>query len=200
MTITYTYGDSLYVNITNRCSNRCDFCVRTQADGFYSDNLWLEREPTEDEILGDIVSRGLDNYKELVFCGYGEPTERLETMLNVCKRIKCSSDIKIRLNTNGQSDLINGRSTAPEFAGKIDIISVSLNAANAEEYDSVCHSEFGLDGYYAMLRFASEVKKYVADVRMSVVRGSIPDAELTECEKIAANAGVKLRVRDMIKK
>ena len=35
MTITYEVGNSLYLIITKRCSNRCDFCIRQNGDGAY---------------------------------------------------------------------------------------------------------------------------------------------------------------------
>ena len=108
MCITYFVEQSLYVNITNKCPNRCDFCIRNNADGAYgSDSLWLLREPTVDEITESILSHDLDTVPELVFCGYGEPTCRLDDMLATVERIRRKfPKIKIRLNTNGQSDLI----------------------------------------------------------------------------------------------
>ena len=110
MTITYEYGDNLYINLTNRCSNRCDFCIRTQADGYYTDNLWLDAEPTAVEVMAEIKDRNMTKYSSVVFCGYGEPTERLETMLEIASDIKkLFPTIPIRLNTNGQSDLINNK-------------------------------------------------------------------------------------------
>ena len=199
MTITYEYDGSLYINITNRCSNACDFCVRTQADGFYADSLWLEREPTVEEITDDIKRRGIENYSSIVFCGYGEPTERLADMIAVCDAIREVSDIRIRLNTNGHSDLINGRETAKEFKNRFDAVSISLNAANAEEYDSVCHSVYGKEAYDAVIKFASDVKNYVSETVFSVVRGTIPEEDLEKCREIADKAGVKLRIREYIK-
>ena len=187
MTITYTVGDSLYVNTTNRCSNSCEFCVRSHGEELYGD-LWLESEPTREEILADINSRTLCDYKELVFCGYGEPTERL----------KEKNDVKIRINTNGHSDLINGRDTAPEFEGCFDTVSISLNCADAKSYQAVCHSQFGEASFDALIDFARRVKEYVPNVVLSVVRGSIPDSDIDVCQKIADSVGVTLRVREML--
>lgn len=197
MTITYTVGDSLYVNTTNRCSNSCDFCVRSHGEELYGD-LWLDREPTREEILADIEKRPLADYKELVFCGYGEPCERLDDILWVCRELKKKHTLKIRINTNGHSDLINGRNTAPEFAGLMDTVSISLNCADAKSYAAVCHPEFGEEAYAALIDFARRVKEYVPNVIFSVVRGSIPDADIEICRKIAEDAGVKLRVREML--
>ncbi|MCI8387392.1 MAG: radical SAM protein [Clostridiales bacterium] len=197
MTITYTVGNSLYVNTTNRCSNSCDFCVRSHGEELYGD-LWLDREPTREEILNDIEKRRLEDYDELVFCGYGEPAERLDDILWVCRKLKSTRKIKIRMNTNGQSDLINKRDTAPDFEGLFDVVSISLNCATAESYQAVCHSEFGEEAFEALISFARRVKEYVPSVVFSVVRGSIPDTDIDICQKIANKNGVTLRVREML--
>ncbi len=197
MTITYTVGNSLYVNTTNRCSNNCDFCVRSHGEALYGD-LWLDREPDKEEILEDIEKRDLSAYDELVFCGYGEPAIRLDDILWVCRRLKEKYDIKIRMNTNGQSDLINRRDTTPEFEGLFDCVSISLNCANAKDYQKICHSDYGEAAFDALIDFAGRVKKYVPKVAMSVVRGSIPDSDIEICRQIADKTGVNLRVREML--
>ena len=199
MTITYTHGDSLYLNLTNRCSNRCVFCVRTQADGYYSDDLWLTREPTVDEILDDLGKRDLTRYDSLVFCGYGEPTERLDDMLSVCRAVRRDHGIPLRVNTNGQSDLIHGCRTAPRFEGLLDVVSISLNAPTAAGYQAICRSVYGEEAFDAILRFASDVKRFVPSVVFSVVRGTIPDGELESCRRIADSVGVPLRIREYIR-
>ena len=179
MTIVYVFENTLYLNITNRCTNSCDFCVRTVSDGYYSENsLWLEYEPSLDEILTALEKYKFDDYKEIVFCGYGEPTCRLNIMLQVCRFIRKKSGIKIRLNTNGHASLIEHHDTAPLFEGLLDTVSVSLNAADAESYQNICHSEFGKSAFYGMLDFAREVKKYVPEVLFSVVRTTIPESDL----------------------
>ena len=199
MTIAYPYGTSLYVNITNRCSNRCSFCIRTQADGFYADSLWLEREPTAEEILADLLAKDPTKFDGVVFCGYGEPTERLDDMLFVCRALKERfPTLPIRLNTNGQADLIAGRNTAPDFAGALDVISISLNAATAAGYQAICRSRYGEEAFSALLTFARNVKAFVPSVILSVVRSTIPDAELADCQTIADACGVPLRIREYI--
>ena len=199
MTITYEVGSALYVNITNRCSNRCSFCIRNNGDGAYGSNsLWLEREPTCKEILASITARDLSQYTELVFCGYGEPTERLADMISVAKAIKAQYDLPIRVNTNGQSSLLHETDTAPMFAGAIDTVSISLNAPNAEEYDRVCHSRFGEEAFAGLLDFAARVKSYVPTVLLTVVDVALTPAEIEQCEQIAASVGVPLRVRKYI--
>ena len=120
MTITYELGNSLYVNITNRCSNACEFCVRSKHDNVNGhDNLWLDREPTIEEIKADFEKRDLSKYDAVVFCGYGEPTERFDDMIKIAKYLKAKSGIAIRVNTNGQANLINGRDVTPELEGTL---------------------------------------------------------------------------------
>ncbi len=200
MTITYVCDNGLYVNTTNRCTNSCDFCVRNgNGEDLYGD-LWLEREPTVEEI-NNAIDAALDcgeKYKEIVFCGFGEPSERLYDIFEVCRHIRSRSTLPIRMNTNGHADLIWGHDTAPDFKGLFDTVSISLNTPNAEEYDRICHCVYGTEGFLALLRFAENVKKYVPSVLLSVVRGSIPDSELERCQKLADDIGVKLRVREML--
>ena len=201
MTITYKVGDGLYVNMTNECTNACDFCIRNNGEGAYgSDPLWLEREPTKEEVLEDILAAfKAECYSELVFCGYGEPTCRLDDMLWVCKGVRDAlPDLKIRLNTNGQADLIYGADTSAMFEGLIDSISISLNSSDANKYQDVCHSVYGERAYSAMLEFAHNVARYVPDVAFSVVRGFLSEDDIAICQKIADDAGVRLRVREYI--
>ena len=201
MTITYEVGNSLYLNITNSCSNRCDFCIRNNGDGAYGSNsLWLEHEPTEEEILDAVAARDVKKYDEVIFCGYGEPTERLDTLISVAKKLKATYGCKIRVNTNGQSDLICGRDTAALFTGAVDTLSISLNAPNAAEYQRVCHSVYGEAAYDAILAFASHAKHYVPHVILTVVDVALSEEEIAKCREIAAEAGVTLRVRTYIGK
>ena len=198
MTITYEVGDGLYVNVTNRCTNACEFCVRQTADGTYGE-LWLDREPTAEEILADIKKRELTKYSELVFCGYGEPTLRLDEILAVSKEIKKISGIKIRINTNGHASLIYGCDVTPRLEGVIDYVSVSLNTADAESYVKVCHPDHGEEAYKGLLDFTARVKKYVPAVMLSIVRGSIPDEDIEKCQRIANECGVPLKIREYIR-
>ena len=200
MCITYEVGDGLYINITNRCSNSCSFCIRNNGDGAYgSDSLWLEREPTEAEILDSVFSRELTKYSEIVFCGYGEPSYRLESAVAVANKIKERfPNIKIRINTNGQSDLILGKNTAPLYEGAFDSVSISLNTSTAEKYDEMCHPVYKLKAFDAILSFAKNVKKYVQNVAFSVVRETLTEDELAECIKISEKLGIPLKVRAYI--
>lgn len=200
MCITYEVENGLYINITNRCSNRCAFCIRNNGDGAYgSESLWLEREPTVKEILDSVFSRDLSRYEEIVFCGYGEPTYRLYDAIEVAKGIKeACPNMPIRINTNGQSDLILGCDTSRLYQGVFDTVSISLNTPNADKYAEMCRSVYGKSAHSALIRFAKNVNKCVPKTVFSVVRQTLTEAELAECEKIALEAGVRLRVRDYI--
>ncbi|MBQ4072068.1 MAG: radical SAM protein [Clostridia bacterium] len=200
MTVTYEVDTGLYINLTNRCTNRCEFCIRNNDDGAYgSDTLWLEREPTAEQVIESVFSRDLSRYSEIVFCGYGEPTCRLDVLLEVARAVKeRDKNIKIRLNTNGHSNLINGAPTEHLFAGLVDVMSISLNTPNAERYVDMCHPVYKEKAFSALLDFTRNVKNYVQKTTLSVVRQYLTEQELAECERIAAELGVTLKVRDYI--
>lgn len=196
MTITYPVKNGLYVNMTNRCPCACTFCLRQNGESVYgSEPLWLDREPTVEEVCADIDSRDLSQYSEVVFCGYGEPTERLDDLLKVAAYIKENCAISIRINTNGLSDLIHGERTAPKLKGLIDTVSVSLNATNAEAYNAVVRPKFGIGSYDAMLKFTEDCVQYVPRVVMTVVDVVTSPEEQERCRCICESIGATLRVR-----
>lgn len=197
MIISYEVGDSLYLNITNRCSNNCSFCVRNHPDGMSGLNLWLEREPELAEILADIQQRDLGKYKELVFCGFGEPLFRLSDILIISKWVKNSSPIPVRINTNGQGSLIAGRDITSDLSGCIDALSISLNAKNPVQYQALCRSAYGEAAYAALLDFAAGSRRYVPEVALSVV-DIMPAGDIAACRKIAEIIGVKFKVRKYV--
>lgn len=198
MTITYPVNRGLYINMTNRCPCACTFCLRKNGDSVYgSEPLWLEREPTVKEICDSIDSRNLDDFDELVFCGYGEPTERLEDLLAVAAYVKKKSAIRIRINTNGLSDLINGGPTAWRLEGLIDAVSVSLNATNSADYLRVVRPRFGEGSYEAMLNFTADAAKFVPDVMMTVVDEVTSGEEQEKSREICQRLGARLRVRPL---
>ena len=196
MTITYEGRNSIYVNMTNRCPCACVFCLRHNKDTvFHSDSLWLEREPTVKEVCDSIDAWDLEKYDEIVFCGYGEPTERLDDLLQVAAYIKSKGNTQIRINTNGLSDLINGEKTAPKLKGLIDTVSISLNATNKEDYFKTVRPKFGIDSYDAMLSFAKDCTKYVPKVFMTVVDVVTSKEEQARSREICDSIGATLRVR-----
>ena len=196
MTITYPVNKGLYINMTNRCPCSCTFCLRHNADGVYgSDSLWLDREPTVQEVCDSVDTWDLSQFNEVVFCGYGEPTERLEDLLLVAKHIKAKGNIPIRINTNGLADLIWEKQTAPELKGLVDTVSISLNTPSKEEYLKVVRPKFGAQSYDAMLRFAKDCTANVPNVVMTVVDVVTSQEEQEQCRKICEGIGAKLRVR-----
>lgn len=190
----YRYGNSLYINLTNKCSNACDFCIRNNGDGIGdSGNLWLDREPNAEEVIERITA--FDNFCELVFCGYGEPTYKIDELVKVAKYAK-ERGIKTRLNTNGHGNLINGYDITEKLDGLLDIVSISLNGHTAEKYDEVCHSVYGLDGFTAMLEFAKKCVERGIETVMSVV--NIGDIDIKKCRELALSLGATLKVREYI--
>ena len=196
MTLTYPVYNGIYVNMTNRCPCACTFCLRHQGAGVHgSEPLWLEREPTVQEVCDSIDSWDLTKYDEVVFCGYGEPTERLDDLLQVAAYIKSKGNTKVRINTNGLSDLIYGEKTACKLEGLIDSVSISLNATNKEAYLKMVRPKFGIDSYDAMLRFAKDCTAYVPEVMMTIVDVVTSKEEQEESRKICEEIGVTLRIR-----
>ena len=196
MTITYKVKNGIYVNMTNRCPCACTFCLRQNGDSVYgSEPLWLDREPTVEEVCASLDGWDLSKYDEVVFCGYGEPTERLDDLLKVAAHIREKSSIRIRINTNGLADLILGEPTAPKLKGLIDAVSVSLNATNKEDYFNVVRPKFGMESYDAMLKFTKECTKYVPDVMMTVVDVVTTPEEQELSRKICESLGATLRIR-----
>lgn len=195
MTILYVVEDKLYVNITNRCPCACIFCIRNNGDGAYgSDSLWLDNEPTDEQIIADFEKYDLSKYKEIVFCGYGEPLERLDTIVNVGKYLKTITKTPLRINTNGLSDLINEKPTAQSLKDIIDIVSISLNAGTPDEYLRVTQPCFGIKSFEAMLKFAEDCKKAVPRVLFTVV-DVISKDEINRCKALASKMGIELRIR-----
>lgn len=198
MTITYQVKNAVYVNLTNRCPCNCTFCLRHNGPGvFGSGPLWLEREPTLEEAIESLGQWDYVRFREVVFCGYGEPTEHLDVLLAAAAHLKEQDPtLRIRVNTNGLSDLIHGKPTAPLFVGKVDCLSISLNTDDPAEYLSVCRPKFGEAAYPAMLKFTQEAATLLPSVVMTVVGEPVTSLEKQErCRAIATRLGARLRVR-----
>jgi len=196
--ITYQLEQNLYVNITNRCPNRCAFCVRNRKKGLGdAASLWLEQEPSKEEILADIERRDLNQYNELVFCGYGEPFERFDDMVWVLQKIRGGTPIPVRINTNGLGDLINQKPTIPPLRGLVDALSVSLNASNADDYDALCRSRYGKAAFDAVLAFTKEAAEIIPSVTLSVL-DTLPAEEIERCRVIAKQCNAALKIRELI--
>ena len=196
MTISYEVGNNLYLNFTNKCPCACTFCIRNNSDGAYgSDPLWLEHEPTMEEITADLDSRDIAKYDEIVFCGFGEPTERIDAILAAAEYLRKRPDCPaLRLNTNGLGDLVNGRSVAAELCDVMDTVSVSLNAGTRDEYMAVTRPKFD-DAWEAMQKFTSDcVKTGKAKIIMSIV-DVIPQEQIDASREVCESLGATLRIR-----
>ncbi|MCX7913705.1 MAG: YchF/TatD family DNA exonuclease [Thermodesulfovibrionales bacterium] len=189
--IAYKIRDNLYLNITNSCTNECSFCVRFHTDYVKGHNLRLKNEPTETELIEAIGDP--KEYKEIVFCGYGEPLLRLDVVKKVATWIKQNNGF-VRINTNGQGNLIHKRNILPELKGFVDSISISLNAHNEETYNRLCMPAFK-DAYREMINFIKEAKKYIPKVQVTVV--DIEGVDIERCRKIAEELGVAFKVRTL---
>lgn len=196
MVILYEVHKGLYVNMTNKCPCACTFCLRQTRDEMNgSGSLWLEREPSVEEVKAEFAKFDMAKYEEVVFCGFGEPTERLDDVIEVAKFVKNTFGKKTRINTNGLSNLIHGRNTASDFEGAIDVVSISLNTPNRERYLELTRSKFGIESFDAMLSFAENVKHYVGEVILSTVSTTLTEAEEKECASICKKIGVTYRIR-----
>ncbi|MDR2047318.1 MAG: TatD family nuclease-associated radical SAM protein [Clostridiales bacterium] len=200
-TYIYEYGGKLYMNLTNKCSNSCGFCVRSTANGVGGHNLWLDKEPTAEEIIHRLNKTELDRYGEFVFCGFGEPLYAFDTLVEIGGFLR-GKGRKTRLNTNGQAELIlkgherfrNLTDIVGALAEAVDTVSISLNASNAEKYNEICFCRFGTAGFYAMLDFAAECTGRIGRTIMSVV-DTVGADEIERCGEIAENLGAEYRVR-----
>lgn len=193
MSDTYIYrlGDATYINLTNRCTNNCTFCVRNTQDGVGGYHLLLEKEPKARDVIGLLEQQ--QDVAQVVFCGLGEPTMRMDTLLEIAAYLK-SRGSHIRVNTNGQGSAYAGYDIAARMKGLVDTVSISLNAPNAREYNELCRSVYGEQAYADLLDFAKSCIAQGIETVLSVV-DVLPQDEIEQCRRIAAQAGAKFRVR-----
>lgn len=195
--VVYWLGDNLYLNITNRCSNNCYFCFRRYKSGINGFNIKLLAEPTLSQItdeLQNFINR--KPWKEIVFCGFGEPLERLDCVLEVTQWIKKRFPITVRIDTNGQAYLLNkGRNVIKELKeAEVDRISVSLNAHNKETYNYVCKPKFK-NAYKNVIRFIEKAKEQF-DTEITTI--TIPEVNISRVKETARKIGVKFRLREYL--
>ena len=197
-TYLYTLDGNLYVNLTNKCSNGCDFCVRNERTSYYGNYLWIRHgDPTAEKVIAAANGFGdLTRFKEVVFCGFGEPTYKVAEMIALCDYFHAKG-LKTRLNTNGQGNLINKRDITPELKGKIDFVNVSLNASCAEKYQPICRSQFGESGFAGLIEFAKQCKQNGIPCRFSIV-DCIGEEEVEACKRLAESIRIPLHIRKYI--
>lgn len=193
--IIYIYKDKVYLNITNKCPCACTFCIRSKKEAIgNAESLWLNHNPSFSEVKNAIDSFNFDGFDEVVFCGYGEPTNSFDVLVQTAKYLKEKLGIKLRVNTNGLGNLINNRDISKELCDCVDFVSISLNCSNKEDYLATVRPKFGIISYDAMLDFAKKCKKQTDNVMLSVV-DVIGADEIAKCQKIADDIGIALRVR-----
>jgi cyclic pyranopterin phosphate synthase len=196
--VVYWMNDNLYLNVTNKCPNNCYFCFRRFKKGIRDFNLKLEKEPAPKEVIEElqrVINR--KNWNEVVFCGFGEPLERLDLVLEVTQWIKKNHWKTVRVDTNGQAYLLNnGRNVAQELkkAG-VDKVSVSLNAHDKTTYNQVCKPTFE-DAYENVLEFIKKAKKEGMETEATAV--TIPEVDITKVKELAEKLGVKFAVREYL--
>lgn len=198
MTIFYKFEGKMYINITNGCPCRCVFCIRNNGDGISgTDSLWLEHEPSFEEICEAFDSFDKQGITDAVFCGYGEPTVRADMVVRVAEYIKANSSLKIRLNSNGLVGLIHPDFDITRFKGVIDSVSISLNAPDAKRYNEVTRPSFGEKSFDVMLKFAEDMKAICPSVGFTVV-DVISEEEIAACRALSDRMGIPLRVREYV--
>ena len=192
--ILYTLGSEVYANITNQCDCNCIFCIRRNGNGVGSaENLWLKEDPSLEEILQEMEQFDFTPYRELVYCGYGEPTCALDSLVESAKYIR-SKGLAVRLNTNGLGNLFHKRDIVPELAKVVDHVSISLNAPDAVRYAEVSKPKFGIAAFDEMLHFALSCKEHDIVTQFSVVDVLTPE-EIEACRKLSDEMEIPLRVR-----
>ncbi len=189
--IAYKIRDNLYLNITNRCTNKCSFCIRFHTDYVKGHNLRLTEEPAEEELKRAIGDPS--QYREVVFCGYGEPLLRLDLVKSIATWIKQNKG-RVRINTNGHGNLIHGRNILPELKGIVDSISISIDAHDEETYNRMCRPSFK-NAFQGVIDFIKEAEKFIPQVQVTVV--TLPEIDIEKCRKIAEDLGVGFRVREI---
>ena len=193
--ILYVYKDKVYLNITNKCPCACTFCIRSKKDAIGdASNLWLNHNPSFEEVKAAIDAFDFNGYNEIIFCGYGEPTNSFDVLVKTAQYIRSKLGIKIRVNTNGLGSLVNGRDISTELCSNVDAVSISLNCSNKEDYLKTVRPKFGIDSFDEMLDFAKKCRALTENVALSVV-DVIGEEEVEKCKKIAEGLNIPLRVR-----
>lgn len=192
--IAYPIRRSLYINLTNRCTNRCSFCAKNRAPQVKGHDLSLDREPSAEDVLRAVEAEGGPGaWEEIVFCGFGEPLLRLDDVVVLARALRQRGARRVRVNTDGLASRVHGRDVVPELVGAVDAVSVSLNAPDAETYERLCRP--GVEGAYeAVLTFLRRAAETPLDVTATAV--ALPGLDLEACGRVADGLGVKFRIRE----
>jgi TatD family-associated radical SAM protein len=196
--IVYWLDNSLYLNITNECSNDCYFCIRKFWKGVGGFNLTLEIDPSTDQIIRELrkhIHRRM--WEEVVFCGFGEPLSRLDTVLEVTRWIRRHTVLSVRVDTNGHGILLNPKRNVVEELRKAGVsrLSVSLNAHDSHTYQAVCKPRFE-NAFQNVLDFIRKAKEVGIEVEVTAVQ--IPEIDIRKMREMVNMLGVKFRLRRYI--
>lgn len=190
-TVSYVFGDNLYLNITNRCMMACPYCIKHKwANDFRGNDLKLDTEPTAAEVIAAIADP--KKYKEVIFCGYGDALVNPEAVVEISKWIKENGG-KVRINTAGLANKYHGRNILPELKGLVDVISISLNGTTPREHNELNRPMFKEESFGEIISFAKEAKKYIPEVVITAVE--LPGLDVSKVKKIAEETGIAFRVR-----
>jgi TatD DNase family protein len=192
-TFVYPIRDSMYINLTNKCSALCTFCPRVEWPWVKGHYLGLAKDPVADEVLAQLDGVDLSGWNEFVFCGFGEPTLRFAQLKEVAAGLKMKRpDCRIRLNTIGHGNILNKRDICPEMVGLIDEVSVSLDTADAAFYDKLVQPfiKGGFDGMQDFIR-----RCVAAGLKTTASAVNAPGVDIDACRRMAEALGVPLRVR-----
>lgn len=187
----------LYVNLTNRCTNACIFCARTAGEYRLGPfDLRLSQEHAASAYIAALSRRLREGQAptEVVFCGYGEPTLRIDELVEIAAWVKARG-LTVRLNTNGQAELIHRADIIPRLVGLIDRVNVSLNAPDAASYLRVSCPIAGEEAWRWVVGFLRRAVRHLPDAWASVVGASLTPEEVSASHTFAAFCGTRLLVR-----
>ena len=188
--IVYPIRHSLYVNLTNQCTNRCIFCPREVEPRVMGHWLGLREEPTAEQVIEAIGDP--KRYDEIVFCGFGEPTLRLEVLKQIARAVKAAGG-RVRINTNGQGSLANGRDIVPELVGLVDAVCVSLNTADASQYIALCCPQHGAEAHRGVVDFIRRARELLPSIAVTAL--DYPGVDVDAVRKLADELRVEFRGR-----
>jgi TatD DNase family protein len=192
----YALGDALYLNVTSACTLACVFCPKIRDDdwvvGGY--DLRLSRSPTADEVWEQVREAGLADRSEVVFTGLGEPTRRLDVLLDVARRLRKAGVSRVRVDTDGLANLREGRDVTPELAAAgVGALVVSLNAPDGATYARICPNRHGEAAWEAARDFIRAALRHVPEVQASFV--GMPGLDPEACRREAESLGARFRWR-----
>jgi TatD DNase family protein len=190
-TVSYVFGDSLYLNITNRCLMACPYCIKYKwGNDFHGNDLKLDKEPLPREVIKSIGDP--KKYKEIIFCGYGDALVALEAVKEISKWIKDNGG-KVRINTAGLANRYHGKNILPQLKGLVDVISVSLNGTTPRQHNELNRPMFKEESFDEIINFVKSAKEYIPEVIITAVE--LPGLDTSKVERIAKDAGVHFRLR-----